>query len=331
MSYQTGTATDLEDLLSKVATFAVANGWTEDERNNSTGDLALSKVGTDDSVYVSFRWDPASKQHLSVHQALGYTPGNDSGNHPDDSGNGYNATSSHSNANLALERHVSDLGDGPFSSYHIFEDDDYLHVEVQVSSGVYRRFGFGVLSPKYGTYTGGAYAYGCKVGLTTNHNATDSSDTTLLDGIGTEEDQQATVHVEGLPNQVAAGKWGVCVARTVDPSDTDTAGNARELLQGGFRGGPVAVPMGVFSGSALTGNVPMYSILAWHNDTDTDRVRPVGVLPNVRALNIRSFEPEEEVSIGGDTWVVFPMGNRTEANVAGRTYYSGIAHKKVTA
>ncbi len=330
--FETGNALDLEDLILKLSTFAVsvAGVWVEDERNNTTGDLALHKTGGFGDIYLSFRWDPAAKQHLSVHQALGYTPGNDSGNHPNDSGNGYNATSSHINTLLDNERHVSDIGDGTFPSYYFFENDHYLHVVVEISTDIYRHFGFGILNPKYGTWTGGEYAYGMRMGLTLNHHARDTSDYAILDGISIEEDQQATLHAEGLVGQAALSKWGVTLARTTSPSDTDTAGEPRELLQGGFRGGPVALEMGRFRGTALAGNVPMYSIPAWHRNTSLNRVYPLGVVPDIRALNIRGFQPKEEVTIGGDTWVIFPFALRTEDDISQRTFYSGLAYKKVT-
>jgi hypothetical protein len=330
MAFETGTAIDLEDLISKISTFATANGWVEDERNNSTGDFALHKTGGFGDIYVSFRWDPASKQHLSVHQALGYTGGNDSGNHPDDSGNGYNATSSHSNTLLDDERHVSDIGDGPFPSYHLFEDDHYLHIVVEISTDIFRHFGFGLLSPKFGTWTGGEYAYGMRMGLGTSHHAVLTTDHALLDGLSIEADQNATVHAEGLAGEAGATKWLVAFGSLTQPTETDTGGQARARGQGGFRAGPVARENGAFRGSNLTGSVALYVIQAWHIHSTLPRVYLIGELPDVRALNIRSFQPKEEVGIGGDTWVIFPFALRTEDNVANRTYYSGIAYKKVT-
>jgi hypothetical protein len=329
--YETGSALDLEDLIQKLSTFATvtAGGWVEDERNNTTGDFALHKTGGPE-IWVSFRWDPASKQHLSVHQALGYTPGNDSGNHPQDSGNGYNATSSHTNTNLDDERHVSDIGDGPFPSYFFFEDDDYLHVVVEIQTDVFRHFGFGQLNPKRGSWTGGEYAYGCRIGLATNHNATLTGDNILADGLSSEADQNVTIHAEGLEGEPGTVDWLVAFGSETQPVGDDTATNPRARGQGGARGGPAARAFGAFSGTALTGSVPMYSIGIWHIHSTLPRVYHLGELPDVRCLNIRGFQPKEEVNVGGDVWVIFPMALRTEDNVSNRTYYSGIAYKKVT-
>ena len=330
--FETGTATGIADLLTKLGTFAttVAGTWVQDQLDTGGGSFALHKTGAFGNIYVSFRWDTATPQHLSVHQALGYTGGNQPGNHPNDSGNGYNATSSHVDTNLALERHVSDLGVGPFPSYHFFEDDHYIHVVVEVATDHFRHFGFGLLNPKIGDWAGGEYAYGNRMSTGTNHNAISASDYALLDGIADEADNMATLHVEGLEGEAGASKWMVVFGNAATSTETDTAGNARERGQGGFRGGPAAIEMGNFNGDALAGNVPMYSIGVWHKDNTLQRVYFLGDMPDVRAINIKHFQPKEEVVIGGVTWVVFPFALKTLDNVAGRTYHSGIAYKKVT-
>lgn len=326
--FETGSATDLEDLLSKIDTFIAANGWTVDERNNTTGDFAYNNTGGYDDIYVSHRWDPASKQHMSVHQALGYTGGTDSGNHTDDSGNGYNTTSSHSNTNIDLERHVTDIGDGPFTSYYIFEDDDYMHVVVEPVTDTFRHFGSGLLV-KRGTWTGGAYSYGHRVPSGSQvHTA--KTGNTLLDGHGNSALHAATLHAEGLTGEDAATKWLLPFGTTANPTLTDTAGEDRARGQGTFRGGPTSRELGQFPGTALAGAVPMYAISAWHLHKTLDRAYLLGEMPDVAALNIRNFTPKEEVVIGGDTWVMFPYTLKTEDTIDERSYFSGIAYKKVT-
>ena len=73
----------------------------------------------------------------------------------------------------------------------------------------------------------------------------------------------------------------------------------------------------------------MYSIGAYYRDPNNDRVYLLGYLPNVRGLNIRNFTPGQEVTVGSDTWVMFPLSSKTESFVVNRSGFSGIAHKKV--
>jgi len=329
LAYETGTATDLADLITKLNTFATSNGWTGDELDTGNGDWAISK----NTVFVSARWDTATPQHLALYQALAFDgAGTLPGDHTDDSGNGYNDTSSHVDTILDNERHVTDLGDGPFPSYHFFENDSnpaYIHVVVEVSTGIYRHFGFGELS-KVGTWTGGEYVYAHY----NNNGTTNKLSTifgTLLDGLQVNEQFCATLHCEGLTNQDASSKWGIVWGTTTITPSNDSGGNPRERIQGGFRGGPTARAFGNFNGSSLTGLIPAYKIGLWHLDNDNNRMRLLGYQADVRGINIRNFSSGQEVTIGSDTWVMFPLLLRSTDNVAYHTDYSGIAYKKVTA
>lgn len=337
MAYETGSATDLEDLLDKLNTFAVANGWTQDEFDTVNGDWALSK----DTIFVSARWNVATPQHLALYQALAFDgTGTLPGDHSDDSGHGFNASSSHANADLDDQRHVHDIGDGPFTSYHFFEDDDgtrsYINIVVQSEPGVFKHFGFGQID-KYGDWVGGEYCYGYYNDTGSNQTAISATTTELFDGIFTQSmtgvgQRAATVHVEDLPGMGASDLWGAVIgSRTTSMTgDNDANGNVLTRLLGGFRGGPVARWWGQFDGSNTIGFVPMYPIHVWHHQDSNSRVRFLGSLPDVRGISLRNFSEEEEVVIGSDTWVLFPSGRRTADNIAHRSYYQGIAYKKVT-
>lgn len=335
MAFDTGSATDLDDLFSTISTFVQSHGWTEDELNTTTGCFALHK----NSVYVSFRWDAAGTvNNVSMHQALGYTGGNEPGDHPDDSGNGYNATTAHTDALLDNERCIRDLGDGPYPSYFIFENDSgpaYVHVVVEISTDVFRHFGFGELD-KFGdwdTASGGEYVYGHYKELST---ATATTDTCLLDGLfsdttGDDDRRAATVHMEDWPNQAGTSKWGqIWGNRTsADPDATDAT--AKVKVQGGFRSGPVARHFGWLSAGSTSGLIPMYPVGIFYDDEPNDFAYFMGWQADVRGINIRFFAPKDTVVIGSDTWYIFPTTQRTLDNVTERSYYQGIAYKRVDA
>ncbi len=333
MAYETGSALDMQDLLAKISTFAVANGWTEDRRDNAAGIFALSK----NSIFVSFRWLSGTPTALSIHQATAALPasGTEPGNATGDSGNGYNASSSHAESLLSDERHAL-LGDGPFPSYHLFENDAspaYLHIVVETSTDVFKHFGFGELDKVGDGWTGGEYAYGQRNATGTY---TSSQSSWLLDGFfssanGNDENYAATMRMTGLPDQPVGSVWGnVWGTRTSNPLD-DTAGNDKATIQGGYRAGPLTGPWGLFTGSASTGYIPMYSIATWFVDRVNNFTYLLGWMPDVRGVSMRSFAPKEEVTVGSDTWVLFPAGQREIGVGAGTTSYMGIAYKKVVA
>lgn len=323
MAYETGSALDMDDLLDKLDTFLVANGYTQDHFDLGAGKVAWHR----NSLYVSGRFVVATPQALSLHQALGFVgTGTDPGSHTNDSGNGYNG-GTYNNANLASERHVL-LNDGPFPSYYFFEDDFYTHVVVETSTDVFRHFGFGELD-KRGTWVGGEYCYGQRQ---VNSSPISGTNCTLLDGLfsetaGAEEFQAATLHCEGLAGQAAAGRWAQVWGNT-SGEPNDTAGNAKVRVRGGFKSGPIARHFGVFNADVATGLIPQYPIGLFHrNSTDTQLL---GFMPDVRGLNMKFFAPKQEVTISSDTWIIFPMSQKTTAAVTDRSYNSGISYKKVT-
>jgi hypothetical protein len=89
-------------------------------------------------------------------------------------------------------------------------------------------------------------------------------------------------------------------------------------------------PLFTTDGVAL---IPIYVSLCSTFETEI-RWAPVGQVPDVFRVNMKSLDAEQEIVIGSDTYVVFPMMNKDSANtVAGEGYsgYEGLAYKKITA
>lgn len=327
MSYETGTATNIADLFARLNTFASANGWTI---NHSASDrLFLTRSG----VSVAFRWSTTSPTCAGVYQHTAFVNSStDPGNHTNDSGQG---AISGADATLLTGRHVP-LVDASMR-YWFFESDTYLHAVAEVASLQVVHFGFGQLVKK-GTWTGGAYSYGQRndpAGGTTD-GAIRALSSALLDGLsGITSDTTVrpfvgTVNVESLPNQTASGRWGLTWAGALANTGTDRGAVARESLQGGFRGGPIARAFGRFGGSINNGLVPLYPIGVWYDDRALARWYELGHMPDVRGCNMRFFSAGDEIPIGGDTWVLFPTRYKSATLASGNTRNQGIAYRKVT-
>lgn len=323
MSYQTGTATNLADLLTQLFTFATGTpGWTQDQLNTGTGQAAIHKG----NVYASMRWNTGTPLALGLYQALGYTGGNQPGTHPNDSGNG--AVSS-ANATIAGARSVADIGNGPFPSYFFFTDtttETYIHVVVEITTDVFRHFGFGTIE-KIGDWTGGEYLYGH---IHTSSSPTDTTNIALLEGLGqgSSRRQLPTMHVEALPGQAGAGKWMEVSGSNSAPGN-DTAGNAQILGNGGFRSGPIARHFGFYSAGSTTGVIPTYPLLTFYRRLATTDAYALGFMKDIRGVNIRFINPKQEIVIGSDTWTFFPLSQKTASAIANRSYNSGICYRKL--
>ncbi len=333
MAFQTGSASSFADLISQLSTFLTANTWIEDERDNGNGDFAFSKGG----IFVSGRWDTSSVGTFSLHQATAFDGAATlPGDHTGDSGNGFNTSSSHLEANLDNERHVDLESDGPYPNYWFFENNAspaYVHVVVEFVTDKYAHFGFGELS-KIGDWTGGEYCYGNKH---TSTNELSTSSTWLLDGFfqdssGDAERMAATMRMTGVAGQPGGSVWLQIWGRD-NSIPADSAANAKAFGFGGFRSGPYATHLGMFVGSLTTGFVPGYPIALWFADgvistpSGTD-VKHLGYMLDVRGVNMRNFAPAERVGVGGETWYLFPARWRELGASAGATGYAGIMYRR---
>ncbi len=70
-------------------------------------------------------------------------------------------------------------------------------------------------------------------------------------------------------------------------------------------------------------------------DFESDRrMAPVAQIPDIFRINMNNLDPEQEILIGSDTYVVFPMTNKDSQNTLaneGYTGFEGLAYKKITA
>ena len=325
MAYETGTATNLEDFLGKLDTFLVANGWTQDLLDNTNNEAAWHK----NSVYISVGWNTGSSGEMSLHQATGYTGGQDPGDHPGDSGNGYNTAGTPSESAILSERCVNDIGNGPYPSYHFFEQDSgpmYVHVVLETSTDVFRHFGFGEID-KSGDWAGGEYCYGQYHSSTI---AISSSSSLLLDGLysnGSFPRRAATMRISGMAGQPVGSVWGQIWGTSAARPD-DTATNAKVNIQGGFRAGPITEAFGWIKGTTTSGVIPGYPISLFYVDNSANFVYHLGYMADVRGVNIDSMAPADIVTIGGEDWVFFPTSQKTTVSSSNRSYNQGIMYRK---
>lgn len=342
MAETTGSATNLEDLLQKFLTWAVAQGWTQDEAIGtvSTGrQLALHKG----ACFVQMRWNtaPGATSNVALYQSTGYTGGNRSGTHPGDSGNGFNTSTSVVETSLDDERCLEAIGNGPYPSYYFYTNatGDYLHCVAETSTDTFIHWGMGDTAAfdkfsDWNTATGGAYCYGHTNRDSTS--ATAASNYTLFDGgAGTVTGvtdmrlRCATMRLAGAPGQGGSEVWATIGGHATHTVINDTAGNARSICCGGFRGGLVPRGFGNFAAGNSSGLAPLTPISVCHINQvpNPKRVYLLGFMKDVRMLDLTYFAPKDTFTLGADTWRVFPCVRRVEGSAAGDTGFLGIAYK----
>lgn len=163
-AYLAGNATDPTDLLNQIATFLVAQGWTQDSNvTDGAGKRAHLHKGSD---YVNLRsaineavWPNLSgTTGYGVHVYMGTAYSGASGWAAQTGGPKASGTSDTVGACM-------ELGSGAITAFHFFDDgSDNIVVVVERSGGKFTHIGFGRTFTKAGTWTGGAYFFGAKAG-----------------------------------------------------------------------------------------------------------------------------------------------------------------------
>lgn len=337
MAETTGSATDLEDFMSKFLVWvATVSGWTVDQ-SISTIDSGRQCAISKGSLFVQFRWASASPSTIAVYQSTAFVGATRAGLMTGDSGNGYNTNNSTTEANLTTERCIELLGNDAIPNYYFYTNTagDYLHVVAEVATNEFRHFGCGNLDKfaDWDTMTGGEYAYGHAE--VTASSSTSSAICVLLDGAATSatgassaQDRGATMRLAGAPGQAGAGVWAHIWGNRTSAELNDTAGNARAKVIGGARGGMIATGLAWLGAGNTSGLAPTLPIAAWYINTTPSpaHVYLLGFMKDVRSVHLGYLAPKDTFVLGGDTWRVFPTVRRTEGAAAGDTDFQGFAY-----
>ena len=334
MAFQTGTSTSIENLLTQLSTFLVANGWTETFFNTITldvGSIGFSKNG----IFVSMQYTEATDNGaMGIYQATAAdaSPTTNPWTATGDSGNG---EQSNTLTQIDTERCINQAG-GPHTAFFFFENDAspaYIHVVVEVDAGRYRHFGFGEID-KIGDWTGGEYCYGHFWDQANNRIDIPSASQHMfgIDSFGTTVALGATMRVDGYPGEPdPTTLWANMQNST---PGNDTAGNPRWRGAGGWRSSREFSSFGGFEISLASAYKPLFPIPFELNDTGPapDLASRVGYQADVRMCNIANIEPGQVIAIAGEDWYFFPwvrkqfLSNNTE-----ESWNAGIAYRRENA
>lgn len=339
MAFTTDTTASLADCISKINSFLSANGWTT-HHVPASGEFAARRTSGSVDIGFASQWDTTSPNNLGIYHFHGavYNAGNSPWAQNDDSGNGFAGTT---DASLSGQRFAS-ITNTPVR-FWCFEDDFYFNAVVQRSATEYVQFGAGVLE-KNNDYTGGEYVYGHRqsTGFISSVGVLGGT-SALLDGLAVDsggqpqnmEEYAATIRVEGLDDQPAGGKYAVNLGNQASGNlgnDRQGVPVGRVHFTGGFRAGPGATEWGIHYGNVASGLLPGYPIAPFYwNRVDDSVYGPMGFMKDARGMSIRNYSPGEEITVGGDTWIIFPTyakwpGSGALTNTSG---HQGMIFKKV--
>lgn len=277
MDYETGISTGPADLMSKLATFAQANGWTLTGYGVGNG-ASLSKG----SIVCGYNTD-TDEIFLRGGTSTAGAAWNALANNP-----GYSVT--------------INCGAGPFVAYHLFAGEEsgseYLNAVIEFASGRYRHLCFGNLV-KHGSYTGGTYVDGTFWHQSINWiNGPDNQQHHVICDANSDSGGVGHVYADfdSKTNNWVRSEQGT-FATTSGTGSVRTNGINNMFPNLGY---------GRFNLRNLTAPLTYFA-----NRASSLR-SPLGRIPNMRQVGMANLEPGAILSIGGDEWKCFPIAQRTE-------------------
>lgn len=322
--YSATNASSLENLIDKIAQFAVAAGWTQHKNTIASGlrIVALRKGG--DYIHI---WN-TNTTTINIRGSVGFTSGN--------------APTAQPNQSIRVATAVFTAG--PFANVFMFADNspsEHVHVAVEITGGEFRHLSFGLLDKSVaGAYTGGTYWDLVHWDLATSRRFTPwSAYHHWMFGDGYQSTQGwgsvrcdhgsltnyfapflAASRTTGATEPVVGGLTGFD-SNTTQAANQNYGDSARSIS--GFYSRSINSWMGI------TPMMPI-QIRLWRPG---NYFSILGEVPNIRFINMSRFTPGEETTLGtSDVWKVFPLVRQNEGvNGDGLNSSSqvGYAYKKV--
>jgi hypothetical protein len=299
MAYQTGTSTGADDLLGIISTFAVAQGFVQEQFVTITGGkwLTLSYSG----MYYHFVSQP------TLYDRFGVTPETEirgflsTGYNP---GSAWNAQTGSSDVGSIEQRGVTNGMTGPFYAYHLFGGDGEIHCVIEITSTEFSHINFGVMSKTY-SGTGGHYITGTQAILADASGAFVPFHDNAVFYAPMEYDYYYS-GTPTLPNYI----------RTPLETGSDDS-------RYGYFGA---------SYSTIDGSTVLMPITIHFSRPDS-YWSYLGYSTNARYVNLYALQSRQEITLGSETWKVFPLlaksGTDLSSSPTVQSGYYGIAYKKV--
>lgn len=280
MAYQTGTASTPAALLSSLAGFASANGWS----TTTLSDGAIGFTSPDGAKFAVL----ATVDSLALRGCITLD----------------NTKASTAQPGASTYTSVSNNIAGPYTGYFFFSGSEggssYLHVVIEASAGIFKPFSLGRLV-KFDTTAGGEYASAV--------NWYGGSGYTNVPGSGYHDYLLDSIHNGNATNSYSHvradldGKTNNWMRVWSQWEGDNAIGSAR----GGINASLLGIGYQRFNN--LTPLIPLYVF----GDRPSNMRSPLGYAPDLRLVDLRLLSPKQIITIGSESWQVFPAIQRTDS------------------
>tara|TARA_R110000868_G_scaffold66342_1_gene197638 strand:- start:970 stop:1899 length:930 start_codon:yes stop_codon:yes gene_type:complete len=294
MAYETGSSSSPSDLLTKLGTFAVAQGWTSNyagARTSGSGNaLQLTKSGHSCTFYSNTAAVSAVENgpSIGVYAHAAYSSGNGTENQ----------------ASKSPVTYTNALA-GPYVAYHFFAGATYLYVVVESTLGVFKHFGTGILTA-FGAITTGQFCYA-------NFWAYEysSGDSAYISSLTSNSHCYPFNHIDAA--------YSLATAVRVDCDSLSPnwlQSNSTNPFYGGARSTSTAYAGSSYNllsaPSAYTQRAILHPCMLWGTRVGGN-LATLGFPPNVRWVNVTNLTNGQVVTLGSDQWKCFPVCRKNGA------------------
>lgn len=341
MAYATGTGANVVDFMDALRAFAVGQGWTVDKWDSANRLLFLTKgrccvtmwggdIGPNNAtIWTGGNGTGTSSTFNDTRIWFSLNTSNNPALNTHHSHPGSVTTSNFDSDAVACNGFT-----GPFVAWHFFADatvGDHIHVVLQINAECYSHFSFGHVDKKGLTHNGVAYVtahmstwwrnVNTYINASYNTGAMNRPDRQPWPFMRNTNQDRPEILLRNSNAWPAA--WNAAGVEVVGRSNASPHNGTIINLVNGLNS-PADFPAGGNNGpgrlldvvtiaeaTPYSNVVPLFPIPVfrdyWNsNDGTLARICYLGDFPNVRACNMSNLTPGQEITLGGDTWKVFP-------------------------
>lgn len=293
MAYATGAAADADAFMAALVSFLTGQGWSVNKNNWPTW-VAVSKG----DCYVNFRKNAYGTINFNDSNgvarvdtrimcciASGFTD------------TAYNTQpDALTNSNIQNSVVINDMT-GPLPSYHFYADDTYCHVVVQTRAGCYNHLSFGQLEQLNTAFSPAPSYIGC-TWYNWWPNGTGGGSMTSWGG-------GHSVMFNGDNTQFFVG--GADNVTTTKVRSSHFQNFNRWSGPGNSYGGSIFTHFLMTGNMAVNGNTPFMPLMGIVYQTEQPGTFLLGTAPNIRLVSMVGRSAQDQVTLGSDTWDLYPM------------------------
>lgn len=307
--YETGTASGVVDLITKLEAFMAGNGWTTD--SFATEGLGKRYHAHKGSVFFNARAYNVETPNALISgsgatlvSALAFnlsTAGTGGANW-------FDKTGSPTNNSVFMTAGFNGLT-GAISSYHFFAQNSGAGITVVVEyvAGYYQILAFGTLA-KYGTYTGGQYMTGSLNGIS-DVIATFNGNIPGVGFISKAQGQASPALVSVSVDSEAGWHWADTFTSNRDGARRYVRDNVERYIN--------SLPLQPNSLNSLAVLSPVVvSVDRGIVHGGGDRISPIGEIPGTFLLRISQLTPAQQITLGSTDYRVFPFWHKNASSDA---------------